>query len=104
MAGQKSKLPDVSEITSMASKLFHDIKNSISQIITGYKAKHDVPVKEATATTKEKTTPKAKAASKTAKPAAKKTAVKAAAKPKASKPKVSKPKAGKTVSQATSDK
>lgn len=40
MAEQKSKLPDINEIASMATKLFRDVKTSISQIIDEYKAKH----------------------------------------------------------------
>lgn len=54
MADQKSKLPDLSEITSMAGKFFKDVKTSISQIIDEYKAKHsksEVEVKPATQTT-----------------------------------------------------
>ncbi|MDP3704298.1 MAG: hypothetical protein Q8R24_00120 [Legionellaceae bacterium] len=54
MADQKSKLPDFSEITSMAGKFFTDIKTSISQIIEEYKTKHpksDVAEKSSPTTT-----------------------------------------------------
>jgi len=34
-----SKMPDLKEIGSMAGKLFHDVKKSIGEIITDYKAK-----------------------------------------------------------------
>ena len=35
-----SKLPDLNEIGTMASKLFGDVKKSIGEIIDDYKAKH----------------------------------------------------------------
>lgn len=38
MSDSKSKMPDISEITSMAGKLFSDVKKSISEIIADYKA------------------------------------------------------------------
>ena len=40
MSDLKSKLPDMNELAGMASKLFHDVKTSIGQIIDDYKAKH----------------------------------------------------------------
>jgi hypothetical protein len=40
MANQKSKIPDMGEIASMAGKLFKDVKSSISEIIDDYKSKH----------------------------------------------------------------
>ena len=40
MADQKSKLPDLNEITSMAGKLFTDVKKSIVEIIDDYKTNH----------------------------------------------------------------
>ncbi|MFC3909648.1 hypothetical protein ACFORL_11260 [Legionella dresdenensis] len=40
MADNKSKLPDFKEITGIASKLFRDVKNSVSEIIDDYKSKH----------------------------------------------------------------
>lgn len=39
MSEQKSKLPDMKELGDMAGKLFKDVKESISQIITNYKHK-----------------------------------------------------------------
>lgn len=35
----KSKMPDLNEITNMASKLFHDMKTSVSEIVDMYKQK-----------------------------------------------------------------
>jgi len=35
----KSKMPDLSEITHMAGKLFSDIKNSVTEIVDDYKTK-----------------------------------------------------------------
>ncbi len=40
MSDLKSKIPDINEITSMAGKLFKDVKNSITEIISDYKQKH----------------------------------------------------------------
>lgn len=40
MSDFKSKLPDFKELGSMTSKLFKDIRNSVSEIITEYKQKH----------------------------------------------------------------
>lgn len=42
MPEQKSKMPDLNEITGMATKLFNDIKDSVTDIIKDYKAKRDV--------------------------------------------------------------
>ncbi len=36
---KKSKLPDINECTTIASKLYKDIKQSVSEIITDYKDK-----------------------------------------------------------------
>ena len=57
MSDLKSKLPDLNELSSMANKLFKDIKASIDGIIKDYKDKHpdeapaakasDKPVEEA---------------------------------------------------------
>ncbi len=45
-----SKLPDLKEIGGMAGKLFNDVKQSISEIITDYKAKRpNTPTAEKTA-------------------------------------------------------
>lgn len=46
MSDLKSKMPDINEITSMATKLFKDVKKSITEIIADYKANH--PVSEST--------------------------------------------------------
>ena len=54
----KSKLPDLNELGSMASKLYKDMKTSVCGIIDEYKKNHPTDVKE-------DVTPKAK------KPAAK---------------------------------
>lgn len=40
MSDFKSKLPDLNEISSMAGKLFKDIKTSVCEIVETYKAKH----------------------------------------------------------------
>lgn len=40
MADFKSKLPDFKEITSMAGKLFKDVKTSICEIVADYKKNH----------------------------------------------------------------
>lgn len=40
MSDLKSKLPDVNEISSMASKLYKDVKKSVTEIIADYKANH----------------------------------------------------------------
>lgn len=50
----KEKLPDFKEVTSIASKLFKDVKNSICEIINDYKKKRS--------TTEVKSAPKAKKA------------------------------------------
>lgn len=39
MSDFKSKLPDLSEIGSMAGKLFKDVRESLSEIISDYKKK-----------------------------------------------------------------
>lgn len=61
MSDLKSKLPDLNEITSITSKLFKDLKTSVSEIIDDYKARRE-PVKPPekkktqTATSKTKST------------------------------------------------
>ena len=40
MADMKSMLPDLKDVTSIASKLYHDLKKSVSEIVTDYKGKH----------------------------------------------------------------
>lgn len=44
MSDLKSKLPDLDELSTMAGKLYKDIKTSVCEIIDDYKLKHpDVP-------------------------------------------------------------
>jgi len=78
MSDLKSKLPDLKELGDMTCKLFKDLKNSVKEIITGYKKKHPTttehmhtakpsPVKKAapkTTAEKEKPVKKPKAAPK----------------------------------------
>ena len=40
MADLKSMLPDMKEVTSIAGKLYHDLKKSVGEIVTDYKDKH----------------------------------------------------------------
>jgi hypothetical protein len=46
MSDLKSKLPDLNELGSMASKLYKGIKGSIDEIIVDYKKKHAEPPAE----------------------------------------------------------
>ena len=55
MSDFKSKLPDFRELTSMAGKLFKDVKTSVSEIIGDYKKKR---VQEAEAANSEVVTKK----------------------------------------------
>jgi len=41
MNDSKSKMPDFNELTSMATKLFKDVKTSVGQIIDEYKEKRE---------------------------------------------------------------
>lgn len=41
MTDSKSKLPDFKELSSMAGKLFNDIKKSVGEIIVDYKKNRD---------------------------------------------------------------
>lgn len=50
MSDDKSKLPDFKELTTMASKLFKGIKDSIDEIIHDYKEKRS-PRKKSNART-----------------------------------------------------
>ena len=45
MSDLKSKLPDLNELGSMASKLFKDLKTSVCGIIDDYKDKHPAETK-----------------------------------------------------------
>ena len=62
MGDFKSKLPDLKELGSMTGKLFHDLKNSVCDIIVEYKKKRETteqPKATTKPTTKEpKTEPK----------------------------------------------
>lgn len=49
MSDLKSKLPDFQELTSMGSKLFKGIKNSVDEIIKDYKEKRATAEPEKTA-------------------------------------------------------
>lgn len=40
MSDLKSKLPDLNELSSIAGKLYKDIKTSVVEIIDDYKKKH----------------------------------------------------------------
>lgn len=40
MSDLKSKLPDLEELSSIAGKLFKDVKKSVVEIIDDYKKKH----------------------------------------------------------------
>ena len=59
MSDSKSKLPDLKEITSMAGKLFNDIKKSVNEIVADYKKNHSnasgAPRKAAASKTKSTT-------------------------------------------------
>ena len=58
MSDKKSSLPDISELSSMASKLFKDVKASVSEIIGTYKNKREnVPSGAPKAEPKKKTEP-----------------------------------------------
>ena len=50
MADLKSKLPDLNEVSSMAGKLFGDIKKSLTEIFDSYKKKHEDTCKDASCT------------------------------------------------------
>ncbi|MBA2656052.1 MAG: hypothetical protein H0U70_03610 [Tatlockia sp.] len=43
MSESKSKFPDLKEISSMAGKLFNDVKKSVSEIYCEYKKNHAEP-------------------------------------------------------------
>ncbi|MDA9272202.1 hypothetical protein N9Q05_02345 [bacterium] len=45
MSDLKSKIPDLNELGSMASKLYKGLKTSIDEIIVDYKKKHADDVK-----------------------------------------------------------
>jgi hypothetical protein len=40
MSDLKSKLPDLNELSSMAGKLYNDVKASVVEIIDDYKKRH----------------------------------------------------------------
>ncbi len=41
MSDKKSSLPDINELSSMANKLFKDVKASVGEIIGTYKSKRE---------------------------------------------------------------
>ncbi|KTC67963.1 hypothetical protein Lbir_2565 [Legionella birminghamensis] len=47
MSDFKSKLPNLQEITSFASKLFKDVKNSVGEIVDEYKKHREEAAEEA---------------------------------------------------------
>lgn len=57
MSDLKSKLPDMNEMTTFASKFFNDVKQSVCEIVDAYKAKRSVTTTE-TVTVVKKTTKK----------------------------------------------
>lgn len=73
MSDKKSKFPDLGELSSMAGKLFKDVKSSVCEIIEDYKGKraNDSEAKEATADSKPEKKEAPKAPEKAEKPAAK---------------------------------
>ena len=40
MADMKSMLPDLKDVTNIATKLFKDMKKSVTEIVSDYKEKH----------------------------------------------------------------
>ena len=46
MSDLKSKLPDLNELSSMAGKLYNDVKASVVEIIDDYKKRHPDTVSE----------------------------------------------------------
>ena len=54
MGDLKSKLPDLNELSSMASKLYKGIKTSIDEIVVDYKKKHAEPKAPETVVKKDK--------------------------------------------------
>lgn len=55
MADMKSMMPDLKDVTSIASKLFNDMRKSVGEIVTDYKAKHCPDEATAEKTTKTET-------------------------------------------------
>ncbi|KTD65497.1 hypothetical protein [Legionella spiritensis] len=65
MSDFKSKLPDLKEISSIATKLFKDVKTSVGEIIDDYKQKREA---QAQAEEKESAVKETKAAAQPATP------------------------------------
>lgn len=61
MSDKKSSLPDINELSSMASKLFKDVKASVSEIICTYKNKREHVPSDEPKTAAPKAEPKKKA-------------------------------------------
>ena len=49
MSDMKSKFPDLKELSGMATKLFSDVKNSVTDIIKTYKQQRETPAAAAEA-------------------------------------------------------
>ena len=64
MSDLKSKLPDMNELSSIAGKLFNDIKKSVVEIIDEYKIKHPAEPKETSEETPKETVVKDEKATK----------------------------------------
>lgn len=56
MSEQKSKLPDFNEIVGMASKLFSDVKESVTEIVSEYKSKREISENNNTSTSSSEVT------------------------------------------------
>ncbi len=72
MSDMKSKMPDLKELGQITSKLFKDIKTSVTEIIDDYKQKHATDEKAASSS--EKVTKKEAAEEKAVKEEEKKSA------------------------------
>ena len=64
----KSKMPDLKELSSMAGKLFKDVKTSVSEIIDDYKTKREHVASNSSVKPKEKEEVVAKPKRKATKP------------------------------------
>lgn len=58
MSDFKSKLPDMKELGSMASKLFNGVKQSVTEIVEDYKKKRETGAQEEKSTTNADIKPK----------------------------------------------
>ncbi len=60
---EKSKLPDLKEISGMAGKLIQDVKKSVTEIVHNYKSKHPEEESNAETASEDKPAPDAKTTS-----------------------------------------